>query len=600
MVAMIYSRIRVLGVPSDPISHGALPAQLIAAPHKAGTVKGGSFRVAAPTLTLLFIRIVFFSLMGAPTASATSFEYQGMLLSRGDEFHRFVAQEASNWKTANAYCASQGMHLATFRDSDQWDEAHHHLRGCGLGGMTTYTAHGVFYDWNWVASSSPETHRFNGMAALFGSSFRVDSLSPRWNVGYWVWDAGQPNQYNGGHGVPEIYLALRSGACNDVPLEVTVDPKNPPDTRYGSAACVKFRCNSVDDCNGNAVDDPAAVVQYFNRSTQCACNCKANFSGPTCWHAGASEGSEHYVKFTGTHQTASVIATACAARHPYMFAASAETGEQYAFMAAYGGDGCQIGATGSGFGTGIKWLEGRWGSTVTTFTIAKDGTFSNAAAMHYRLRSTDTADYTLVSMGGPRVSLCYLCAFHVCNIDSDCAMHAEGSVIAVDGLWPNCSCTVLNQNDELTRLSFISPSVAELGVPVKGDSRADAEAAVDVSPHNHGNLAEQPLGAQIRSRSQLNAALTASRLAWDTAVAMGESQPNRFLAVFRNAAHVLGAQTIVAIDHDTRSGFRFCRSSVQCSGHGTATSPLVPAAAGAPATKGTKASGAMRPFSSTE
>ena len=71
-----------------------------------------------------------------------------------------------------------------------------------------------------------------------------------------------------------------------------------------------------------------------------------------------------------------------------------------------------------------------------------------------------------------RLSLCYLFASQTCTVESDCAMRTAGSVIAVDGLWPNRSCTVLNQNDELTRLSFLSLSVAAPGAVDVGATRA--------------------------------------------------------------------------------------------------------------------------------
>ena len=430
-------------------------------------------------------------------AAGPSFSYKGMPLDRGDEIHRYVALSASSWRTASAHCAAQGMFLATIRDQAQWNTIRGQLRGCAIGGITTVAREGVFDHWYWADTPNPQNHRFSAQVAVFGSSFPIDNLG-LWNIGWWVWTVNQPSQFGGG-GL-EDRLMMRADSVNDVHIDTTADSAAPPDTRFGSAACVRFRCNSVDDCNGNADDgDGTAAVQYFNRSLPCSCRCKEGFSGPTCWHDSAAEGGDRYFKFTGTYQNASFIGTACGGRHPYMYAASAGSSAQFNFMAAYGGDGCQVGASGAGAGAGsgvVRWIEGRLGSTPTSFTLSTSGVFSAAVTMHYRLKLVSRTNYALVTMGAARLSLCYLCAVQTCTVESDCAMHAAGSVIAVDGLWPNCSCTVLNQNDELTRLSFLSLSVAAPGlVDVTGDTRADAEATIAASPHNHSTVAEPSLSA---------------------------------------------------------------------------------------------------------
>ena len=449
-----------------------------------------------------------------PTAAAgpATFLFSGMVVNRGDEIHRFLAQGPSSWNLANAHCASQGMFLTTIRDATQWTAVRNQYYGCAIGGITTVVAPGTYGNWFWVDTPSPQNHRFSGLVAHFGRSDpRGDTLS-EWNAGYWVWDPSEPSQYAGT--TPEDRLAVRETA-NDVSGTVEVDPVEPPGVRYGSAACVKFRCNSADDCNGNAVDDPAAV-QYFNRNVPCRCNCKAGYSGPTCWHAAVAHGGERYVRFTGTYLAAAAAPSQCGELHPYMHAASASSLDQFDFMQRNAGNGCQLGAVGVG-SRAFKWLEGRWRDQRPNFLAqlySSSPSFTGALNTYARFNRDANNVYTLVSLDARRVSLCYHCAVHMCTVESDCAtVYAAGSVIAVDGMQPNCSCTVLNQNDELTRLSFISPSVPALGVTVTGNTRADAAAAVAASPNNHGVVAEPPSGAR-RSEAAVSSTLHSQPPAW--------------------------------------------------------------------------------------
>ena len=320
--------------------------------------------------------------------------FESMLLDRNDEFHRFNTDIIASWGEANAHCASQNMYLASVRDEAQWNAVKYHLRGCAIGGITTVTEKGVYSPWYWVDTPSPEKHRFSGLAAAFGIGSSVDSLG-LWNVGYWVWDNNEPSQFVGSSSTKEEHLNMRVGVANDVSTGAKGGPGTPPDTIFGSAVCVRFRCNSADDCNGNA-DDAAMhspTIQYYTRdknAAPCVCRCKAGYSGPTCWHAGATHGNEHYVKFTGTWQAATAITTACQRRHPYMFAGAFGSPSQNDFVAAYAGDKCQMGAVGTG--SSLKWLDGRWeGSNIGLAAVSLSVNASADVGLLYRFDGTTAA-----------------------------------------------------------------------------------------------------------------------------------------------------------------------------------------------------------------